>query len=111
MSTASLPVWDVSPLSAPQARVYGNPTPRPRVQRLANSIMGRVRAYYLANPTARLTAPELGAILGLRVENCLAPRLSELVAEGWLVKAELADGVHGVAVHRLVVGPNFRGEE
>lgn len=99
-------------LSYEPARVYGTLSrkDRPRVQRLSNSIRARVQAWFRAHPSARATAPEIGLALGLRVENCLAPRLSELAAEGWLVRSsELADGAHGCSVHRYAVGPMFDG--
>ena len=102
------------PLVFESARVYGTLSnrDRPQVQRLANSIRARVQAFFRAHPKAGMTAPELGQALGLRVENCLAPRLSELAAEGWLVRSsDLADGAHGVLCHRYEIGPNFRRME
>jgi len=100
------------PLVFEPARVYGSLTTRdrPRVQRLANSIRARVEAYFRAHPAARVTAPELGQALGLRVENCLAPRLSELAREGFLqITDEMAEGAHGVAVRRYAAGACFDG--
>ena len=97
------------------ARVYWSlaPRDRPRVQRIATSVRARVMAFYRQHPEARKTAPELGKILGLRVENCLAPRMSELYTEGWLEKDEepATPGDHSVLVHRYFVGPRFDGGE
>ena len=98
-------------VTAPPARVYGSlaPKDRPKIQRMANSIRARVQEWFRARPDARVTAPELGLALGLRVENCLAPRLSELAGEGWLLKTpDLADGAHRCSVHIYTVGPAFK---
>jgi len=104
----------LTPPAPPQARVYGTlaPKDRRRVQRMATSVKARVMAYFRAHPDARITAPQLGEILNLRVENCLAPRMSELAGEGWLQRTtELTDGARGCSVHRYSVGPFFDGGE
>lgn len=71
------------------ARAYGDQPPASQawLEKRNNGYMGAVVAWFKVNP-GPITARDLAERLGLKLENGVAPRLSELVRYGWLVKGE-----------------------
>ena len=84
------------------ARVHGPVTEQEysTLRRRNRGILARVKAWFESHPGEAISAPALAEALGLRNENCVGPRLSELVADGWLLRsAERVPGPFGIGVH------------
>lgn len=73
----------------PRAGAYGDmPKTDRRWLRMRNQgVMGDVVRWFDEHP-GPITAREVAEKLGRKLENCVAPRLSELVGYGWLVRSE-----------------------
>lgn len=86
MSTHQLEMFSPSPI-VPRAEAYGD-IPKPDrlwLRKRNQGVMGAVVKWFEANP-GPITAREVAERVGMKLENCVAPRLSELVKQGWLIK-------------------------
>jgi len=92
----NLSILDICP-----PRVYGRVTEpeRAKLRRRNGGQAERIREWFEKSP-GPITAHALAKALGMKRENGAACRLSELVAEGYLVKsAERVPGPLGVGLH------------
>lgn len=91
---------DLPILAAFPPRVYGRVTEpeREKLRRRSGSQAELVKAWFLTHPGQGISADRLAAVLGLPCERGIACRLSELHADGWLIKGARVPGPRGISV-------------